>query len=130
LQSPKDRDIAEQYVALVEEAAALRVEVAVERQKRMAAEAISEERQKQIDRETERALGAERSRDEVLKMIYTQNVAAQSEKSQLDPKNYKPIQRQRRVDPWFDQNFMYALEKIRRGEKVEVPEPPAEAPVQ
>jgi hypothetical protein len=130
LQSPKDSEIVEQYTRLVEEAATLRVEVAIERQKRMAAEAIAEERQKQIDRETERALGAEKSRDEVLKMIYTQNVAAQSEKSQLDPRNYKPIQRQRRVDPWFDQKFMGALEKIRRGEKVEVPEPPAEAPVQ
>jgi hypothetical protein len=130
LQSPKDSEIVEQYARLVEEAAALRVEVAIERQKRMAAEAIAEERQKQIDRETERALGAEKSRDEVLKMIYAQNVAAQSEKSQLDPRNYKPIQRQRRVDPWFDQKFMGALEKIRRGEKAEVPEPPAEEPVQ
>ena len=131
LQAPKDRDIAEMYVELTETVVILRAELRVEEQKRVAAESLAAERQKQIDRETERALNAEKSRDEVLKMIYTQNVAAQSEKSQLDPKNYHPIPRQRRVDRWFDPKFMSALEKIRRGEKVDVPEaPPVTDPVQ
>lgn len=130
MQSPKDRDIAEQYATLLDEVASLRVEVASERQKRIAAEAIADERQKQINREVERSLSAEKSRDDVLKLISAQNAAAQSEKPQLDPKNFQPIHRRKREDPWFDQKFMSALERIRRGEKTEVPEPPEGSPVQ
>lgn len=107
-------DLSQRLADMAQELEVANNALGMEREKRISAEMIASERMDRIQDAQERAVKAEHARDEVLKLLQSQVVAAQSEKSTLDPKNYQPIHRKRRNDPWLNVEL---VQRVEQGKK-------------